>query len=160
MLRLCTMLFAPALLALVAPGCGTTNPVAPASISGSVTLKGKPVTGGSVQFYTQSGTPYSASIAADGTYSVADIPLGETIVCVETESINPVHKASKGKEAAGREAMMGGRQAPSGQGGGGGGSKSEEGKYVEIPKKYSNPKTSPLTLNVKNGRQVHNIELE
>jgi hypothetical protein len=161
MSRLRPLLVVPIILTVIAAGCGGSNPNAPASISGSVNYKGKPVTGGSVQFYTQSGTPYSAAIGADGTYSVADVPLGELIVCVETESVNPVHKASTGKEASQRQASMGNRQPPAGQGGGSGGTPSgEEPKYVKIPDKYAKSKTSPLTYTAKQGRQVHNIELE
>lgn len=158
--RLRPHLFVPVILAVIAAGCGGNNPNAPASISGSVSLKGKPVTGGTVQFYAQNGTPYAATIASDGTYSVADVPMGELIVCVETESVNPIHKASTGKDADRRESMMAkGQQPPAGQGGGSGPS-ADEPKYVKISDKYAKSKTSPLTYTAKQGRQVHNIELD
>ncbi len=161
MSRLRPLVLVPAIVAVIAAGCGGTNPNAPASISGSVNYKGKPVPGGSVQFYSTTGTPYSATIGADGTYSVADVPLGDLIVCVETESVNPVHKASAGKDAGRREAMMGDRKPPAGQGGGGSAAPSgDEAKYVKIPDKYAKSKTSPITYPVKPGRQVYNIELE
>ena len=31
--------------------------------------------------------------------------------------------------------------------------------YVKIPEKYNNHKTSPLTVTLSAGRQVHNIDL-
>jgi hypothetical protein len=157
MSRLRPLLFVPAILAVVAAGCGGGNPIAPAAISGSVTYQGKPVTGGSIQFYSSSGTPYSATIGVDGTYSVSDVPVGDAVVCVETESVNPVHKASTGKDAERRQAMMGGRQPPAGQSSG---TTADNPVYVKIPEKYSKQKTSPLTFAVKNGRQVHNIVLD
>lgn len=141
-------------------GCGGGgNPLAPASVSGSVSYKGKTVTGGSISFVTPTGTPYSSAISVDGTYAVADLPTGEMIVVVETESVNPEVKAASGKDADRRNAMMGARTGPNGQSGGGG-SSGLEAKYIKIPEKYSKSKTSPLTYMVKNGRQVHPVELE
>jgi hypothetical protein len=146
-----------ALLA-VTLGCGSKNVLAPATISGGVSYKGSTLTGGSVSFYTPTGTPYSASISLDGTYSLADLPIGEMVVCVETESINPVHKAATGGDSARRMAMMGERKGPQGQGGPV--ATGNEPKYMKIPEKYSKQKTSPLTYTVKNGRQVYNIDLD
>lgn len=150
-------LFCFALVAVV--GCGgRSNPLAPASISGSVSYKGKTVTGGSVQFVTPNGTPYSSPISLDGTYAISDVPTGEMIIVVETESVNPEHKAATGKDADRRNSMMGGRTGPNGQSGAA--SSGLEAKYVKIPEKYSKAKTSPLTYTVKSGRQVYSVELE
>lgn len=146
-----------ALLAMTL-GCGSKNVLAPATISGGVSFKGKTLTGGSVSFYTSTGTPYSASIALDGTYSLADLPVGEMVVCVETESINPDLKASTSGDANRRLAMMGQRKGPQGQGGPV--ASGNEPKYMKIPEKYAKQKTSPLTYTVKNGRQVYNIDLD
>lgn len=163
MLRLRPLLLLPVVAVLAAAGCGGSNTLAPASVSGSVNYKGKPVTGGQVLFYSgTNGTPYSATIAPDGTYSIADIPAGELVVCVDTESLSPEQKESAGKDAKRREAMMGNRQPPAGRGGSGGGAAAAEaeGKYVKLPAKYANPKTSPVTYTTKTGRQVYNIELD
>lgn len=149
-------LFCFSIIAVV--GCGAKNPLAPASISGGVSYKGKTVTGGSVQFVTLGGTPYSSSISVDGTYAVADLPIGEMAIVVETESINPAAKGTTGKDADRRNAMMGERKGPNA--GGGGGASALQPQYVKIPEKYSKAKTSPLTYTVKNGRQVYSIELE
>jgi hypothetical protein len=140
-------------------GCGSKNPLAPASVSGAVTYKGKDVQGGTVQFVTPTGTAYSSPIAVDGTYAVSDLPTGEMAVVVETESVNPELKAASGKDADRRNAMMGQRKGPNGQGGAGDSSALAP-KYTKIPEKYSKSKTSPITYTVKSGRQVYNIELE
>jgi hypothetical protein len=129
-----------------------------------VTYNGKPVTGGTVQFVTKEGVAVSGGIDAEGTYAVSDVPLGDLIVVVETESINPNQKAAAGKDADRRTKMMGDRQPPSGQGrgpssGGGGGTAGEQ-KYIKIPEQYTKAKTSPLTFTSKAGRQVHTIELK
>jgi len=163
MLRLRSLLLIPLLIA-AASGCGGGgNPAAPASISGAVTFKGKPVTGGTVAFYTQAGgaAGTSCGIDSDGTYSISDVPAGELIVVVETDSANPEHKQAGGKDADKRTKMMGERTRLDGTPAAGGPATSaSEGKYVKIPEKYSKPKTSPLTYTAKAGRQVYNIEMD
>jgi hypothetical protein len=159
-LRILTLIPTFSLSIIAVIGCGTKNPLAPASVSGGVSYQGKTLTGGTVQFFTSggNGTPYSSQISVDGTYSVADLPTGEMAVVVETESVNPVHKDSSGKDAERRNSMMDQRKGPNGQGGSA--SSGPEPKYIKIPDKYSKAKTSPLTYTVKNGRQVYNIELD
>ena len=51
--------------------------------------------------------------------------------------------------------MMQGRQQPPSEA-----AVVHEQPYLKIPEKYSNPKTSPLTVTLKSGRQVHNIDLD
>jgi len=60
-----------------------------AAITGSVTYKGTPLRGGTMVFTSASDNAAMATciIKADGTYSVADAPLGETHVAIETKSI-------------------------------------------------------------------------
>jgi hypothetical protein len=160
----------PFVVALAALGCGGGNPAAPASISGSVTLNGKALPGGSVSFFTQAGsTGYTASIGSDGTYSISDVPMGDLIVCVETESANPEQPGTTGnsKDAQRYQQMMGDRRKQGGGSGGSGGSAGggaaggeKAANYVKIDKKFSKPQTSPLTYTAKNGRNVYNIELK
>lgn len=145
------------LAALVAGlGCGqTSNPIAPARISGKISYKGQPIKAGVMNFYTPEGVAYSAQISKDGTYSATDIPAGELVVTVETESLSPARKG--GAEAALRQKMSASmvQQRPGGTGGG----TAEPEPYIKIPNKYANPKTSPLTVTTKPGRQVHDIDL-
>ena len=162
--RLRPLALIPLVAAFATLGCGGGNPNAPAKISGSVSLNGKPLPGGTIMFYAQTGgTPYSAAISPDGTYAISDVPLGELIVCVDTESLNPEKNSANSADAKRRQQMMGDRQPPAGRGGGGnsdGTGGGEAGKYVKIDKKYSKPETSPLTFTATNGRNIYNAELK
>jgi hypothetical protein len=117
-------------------GCDNKNPNAPATVSGKVTYKDAPVSGGNITFKPEKeGPPYSRPLGADGTYSITDMPAGNYVVTVETESINPDRKAETyGK--AGQSAPVGPRPA--------GYVVTGAGKYVKIPAKYADPKTSEL----------------
>ncbi|HVL14523.1 MAG TPA: hypothetical protein VM529_18260 [Gemmata sp.] len=133
-------------------GCSNKNPHAPGSLSGSISYNGKPIKAGSLAFHTKEGIPYSAAIADDGTYSATDLPEGELVVTVDTEGL------SEGKKAASKDyekrMKMASQPPPDGAG------KVDMSQfYVKIPRKYANPKTSPLTVTVTSGRQVKNIEL-
>ena len=133
-------------------GC-STNKSAPAKVSGSIAYKGQPIKAGTMQFHTPDGTAYDAQISPDGTYAATDIPEGEMVVTVETESINPDKKAATGKDAEKRGKMM---QSPPG---GVGGAPTPTQHYIKIPSKYANSKTSPLTVTLTAGRQVQNFDL-
>jgi hypothetical protein len=150
----CASLF----LALLLLGCSKGNPGAPAKIEGSVTYQGQPVKGGTVQFVTPEGTAYSTQIGGDGTYSISDVPDGELVITVETESVNPDKKTTAaGKDAEKRMKMT---QQPPPEGRGGGATPAEKvAQYRKIPDKYGKAQTSPRTVNARSGRQVHNIEL-
>jgi hypothetical protein len=141
-------------LGLVA-GCAK-NPQAPAKVSGSVTYKGNPVTAGNVTFHSQDKGSYNTSLSPDGTYKITDVPKGELVVTVETESANPDKKTpdyGRGKgskmyaERMAKEKAMG---SPMGQ---------PAGKYLKIPAKYATPKDSPLKVTLEAGKQVKDFEL-
>src|SRR4029077_5027008 len=74
---------------VLALGCSKGNPNIPASISGKVTYKGAPVTGGNIVFVNAQQSRYNAGILPDGTYSATDMPEGPMEVAIETESLNP-----------------------------------------------------------------------
>src|SRR3982751_4233439 len=67
-------------------GGGNSNS---ARISGALTYKGKPIKGGAMTFHGPQGIAYAAQISPDGTYSATDIGVGEMVVTVDTEEINP-----------------------------------------------------------------------
>lgn len=139
-------------------GCSAGgNPNANARVSGGLSYKGQPIKGGAIRFHTPEGVAYDGLISSDGTYSATDVPAGELVVTVETESISPERKAPKGAEAERRMRMMkSSMQPPPGRGGP---VADPSVNYIKIPKKYSNPKTSPLTVTLTPGRQVHNFDL-
>jgi hypothetical protein len=135
-------------------GCGGGNSLAPARVSGSITYKGQPLKSAAVALHTPQGNAYPASVSPDGTYSATDLPTGELVITVDTEGFNPSKKGAKGA-GADRRLKMAQQPAPEGRGS----SAPPEEFYVKIPAKYSNPKTSPLTVTLAAGRKVYNIEL-
>ena len=147
-----------ALLIIASATLGCSKPSqAPARISGSLSYKGQPIKAGTMAFHTPEGVAYGAKINEDGTYSATDIPEGELVVTVDTEFLNPAKKAgSTGSKDAAKYMKMGGMQPPPS---GPGAAAEPKSFYTQIPQKYSNAKTSPLTVTTTKGRQVHNIEL-
>jgi hypothetical protein len=123
------------LLALVSfglSGCGGKF----GSVSGKVTYQGKTLTSGLVIFVDKDGkVTQPAGIEVDGTYAADNVPVGQVAVCVET------HPLSGGD---------GGPNTPKDQ---------PRPRYVPLPAKYKDAKQSELTLDVKPGANVYNIEL-
>jgi len=140
-------------------------------ISGKVTYKGQPVKAGNVVFHSDSEGNFSGPLLIDGTYEVADVPPGAMTVTIENEFLNPDKKAP----------AYPGRGMPGGQGGkaekmdnqrmaaekanmtpGGFGPMSREdmlARYVKLPAKYTDPKTSDLKITITAGRQSKDFEL-
>jgi hypothetical protein len=148
--------FAGAVLAssLALLGCSKGNVNAPARVSGKLTYKNQPIRAGAMKLYTPDGVSYAAQIDPDGTYAATDVPTGELIVTVETEFLNPGKKGPKGGEAARRmKAAQSQMQQPAGL------VEKPSEHYIKIPSKYANPKTSPLTVTLTSGRQVHDFDL-
>jgi hypothetical protein len=154
------------LAALTLLGCKSENPNSPARVSGRVTYNGNPVTGGTLTFHSADGGKIPAAIGADGTYSAFDIPDGDMVVTVETETINPERKqpeyrgapsgAAKmyGKKGAGMGVVAKGQQmGPMPEG------TAPVGTYVKIPAKYNDPAKSDLKCTLKKGDQKQDFNL-
>jgi hypothetical protein len=151
------ILILPLLVALAA-GCGKGNPNAPASISGKVTYKSKPVTGGMITFHTNDAGINQVPIMPDGTYSYEGLPVGELKVSIDTEALNPDRK--KGQQyggAQGKNMMSPGPEgvgkAPAGPPGMTEGTL--QGEYVKIPPKYRDKATSGLTVTLSKGQNTN-----
>jgi hypothetical protein len=152
-------------LGCLATGCGASK----GQVTGKVLQKnGSPVPGGTVTFFPQgSGNPTSAVIGPDGKYDMKDVPAGPVQIAVETESMRP----GSAKAPIG----MASNPAPAGRANPGGGPPKDAladkgrpawegpairpGKYLQISKKFARPDTSGLTLDVKGGKQEHDIQL-
>jgi hypothetical protein len=102
-------------------------------VSGTVTFDGKPLPGGMVTFIPANGKPESCRIGEDGSYRVANVPTGRAQIKVVTQ---PPVEFGKGEPFL------------------------PLGKYVQIPKRYSDPESSGFTCDVKRGKQEHNLKLD
>lgn len=150
-------------LLLLALGCKKGG--ASARVHGKVTYKGTPVTAGTVTFQPKEGGGlYPVPIQADGTYAARDLPYGEMVVTIETESANPKPKPTMmdyrkdrmGKVRGGNDTKKPvqmtsptPKDAP----------KAEQGKYVRIPVKYGSKDQSGLAVNLTSGNQEENFNL-
>jgi len=120
--------------ALVMTGCpGGGAKRETATISGKVTLDGKPLNAGRVIFAHVEGPAAAADIQPDGTYKV-EAAVGMTRVAID-------HRGAPEAVPGSREGMMG------------------PGKSL-VPEKYAVADTSGLTLDVKSGKNDFNIEMK
>jgi hypothetical protein len=130
-----------------ATGCG--NPLG--TVTGKVYYKNEPLKGGTVVFVTVDGkTGGRSDIAEDGSYSIADLPVGEVRIAVETRSLKPnplrVREAGTMPKNAPSEAA-GYRAHPNPD------------RYVAIPDRYAEIESSELLYTVIAGKQEYRIDL-
>jgi hypothetical protein len=162
------LLFAPLLAGLLLIGCKSSS--TPARVEGKVTYKGTPVTGGTITFHPVGGEVsgnYQCIIKGDATYYQEQMPSGEMIVTVETETINPNPK-DRPKDAqmmGAQDKMMGADpkmmlnkmkemgKAPADAG-------QTTGSYVPIPLKYADVKTSTLKTTLNKGKNSYSPDLQ
>jgi len=137
-------LILPALL-LLTIGCGGSGNRG-VSLTGTVKYKGAPVTGGMMTLFF-GNVAYPVGIGADGTFSVTQLPEGDAVATVDTESLNPNKPKYGGK--------MGGGMSPPPAGA----STGPQGTYVKIPAKYRDKAKSDLKVTLKAGKQEKTFEL-
>jgi hypothetical protein len=152
------------LLVLLAPGlvAGCNRSKTPSKVTGTVTYKGQPVKAGNIVFHSEDMGSYPGTLSPEGTYEIVDLPAGNMTVTVETESVRPDQKTTgypRGR--AGKAAAIDNeRLAAEGMAGSAAAANKEAAeRYVKIPKKYADAKTSPLKVTLEAGKQVKNIEL-
>jgi hypothetical protein len=159
--------------AVVLAGCAKSGSGDAASntISGTVTYKGAPVTGGLMKFIGGKGEAFHASLNPDGTYKCIGLKSGDYTVTIDTaamkdaaaspeEMMNKMKKMAPPKQqqsnipkvALPDPAKEAGTQPAKGTTGSGG--------YVPIPGKYANAKTSDLKVKYEGGNQTKNLELK
>jgi hypothetical protein len=144
-----------ALVLLVLAACGTlvagcSKPVG--SVSGTVRYKGSPVPGGRIAFLASDGRQHGADIGEDGSYTVADVPVGPAKVSVDNSGLRLMEGLLSGK-------TPGGALAPKG--------KMPQldlpkmaGHFVPIPPASSDPDKSGIVCEVHNGSQTFPVELK
>jgi hypothetical protein len=76
-------------LALLAAGPRASAADQAPSISGRITLDGRPLPGGRIIFYVGDDQLVGAKVTADGTYKVDRIPVGTHKVTVEYKTVPP-----------------------------------------------------------------------
>jgi hemoglobin len=115
------------------------KPAGAAVVVGKVTYNGQPLPGGFVLFQPEDGKTARAEIKEDGSYRADALAPGGYRVGVDTESLKP--KGPPEDKAKPPEAKGG----P---------------KFLPVPAKYRDPKTSGLTLTVVKGEQTYDVVLE
>ncbi|HEY7328328.1 MAG TPA: hypothetical protein VH592_11840 [Gemmataceae bacterium] len=152
-------------LIVFAVGCGGSE----GSVSGKITYKGKAVTGGEIRFHPESKSGnFATEIKSDGSYSVSKVPPGPAKITITTFGTAPPTGNMGGRGMGGRgrgdnKAMEGMKKKAEMIK-----SKKEmEGKAdeapterVAVPEKYSDPEKTDLKVDVKGGRQTHDINLD
>jgi hypothetical protein len=113
-------------------GCGGKH----GTVSGKVTYQGQPLTSGLVIFVDRDGkVTQPAGIEVDGSYAADKVPVGPMAVCVET---HPLSGGDGGPNTAKDQLRP---------------------RYVPLPTRYKDAKQSGLSLDVKPGQNVYDIEL-
>ena len=131
------------LLGFVA-GCGKSGPQM-VPVNGNVTLDGSPVNGASVMFLPDKGRPAQGNTDAQGHFSLNSIPggagaeLGKYQVTVTLTKHTGVTAGADGLESGPASGPV-------------------KVEYL-VPQKYSDPKTSGITIEVKPGMEPVKLEL-
>lgn len=136
-------------LLLLTTGCTfPKTSVKHVEITGTVSNKGVPLTGGRITFVSvQGGFASSANIDAKGNYKIS-APVGEAKIGVDTSMLAPPRK---GGATAKPKLKRPGSDEPS----------AVQGKYVNIQSKYADPETSGLKFTVEDKTpQTYEIRLD
>jgi hypothetical protein len=131
------------LLAAAAGGCGKST----ATLSGTVTYRGRPVTSGEVVFLAQDGTVSAhAPIGPDGHYSVTGLWAGPARVAVDNPPPSWYATGQRLPAALANDPEV--REA-----------RAQAAHYVPTPPRYRDPNQSGLTCTVEKGRHTYDIAL-
>lgn len=119
-------------------GCNS-NDTGKTTVSGHVSYKGQPLPGGTLRLHYGDGKQkFDIFVRPDGSFQSSDVPTGNTKVTVD-------NSAFKG-QGSGKNASP----VPEG---------ANIAKYIPLPQKYQDPKTTPLTWDVQSGTQSKDFEL-
>jgi hypothetical protein len=153
-------------LAVIVLGCSSRRDtgVLPNSLSGKVTYNGKPVGGGTVIFIGKDKQGKDINVNAilqpDGSYSISGIPTGDHLVAVETQSVKPQESAVIPGSKEGQSYDKAQEQYMKMMKQKGATKEAAAPVYVKIPQKYASPKSSGLTVSVKEGANTKDFELK
>ena len=118
------------LMSVLLGGCGPTGPQT-MPVSGTVSLKGQPLTSGIVRFNPvdpQKGRPAEATLEKNGAFAMSSFKPGDGVIAGDYSITVPATLENSEALAKDKGTGIGGKSA--------------------IPEKYSNPKTSGLKQTV------------
>ena len=124
-------------------GCGGRS----GTLSGRVSHQNKPVVYGTVMVFGADRITRSGNLGPDGTYTVADVPVGPVQVAVVSPEPPDAKPAAKHDERPRR----GPAAAPL--------AAVDRSKWFRIPEKYGDPEKSGLTTTVQPGGTRYDIPL-
>jgi hypothetical protein len=130
---------------LLLAGCGSSRPPS-GTVSGTITYKGQPVNGATLQLYPTAGgqsATVSIPVSQEGTFRTSDVPVGEYKIVVQPDPGNPGPNL-KGVSQEMKE-------------------KAEKLKVpatIPIPDKYKTKEKTDLALTVTRGEQKQPLELK
>jgi hypothetical protein len=134
-------------------GCGDASK---GRVTGKVTYKGAPVTGGLITLIPTSGTgaAFTIPIQADGSFTAKDVPLGEMGVGISTDDVPEAGgmKPPPGVQMPAPPTPPKDSPAPAPTASA---DTSNMPKRVVIPTKYKEPKTSGLNWEIKGGSNTY-----
>ncbi len=134
-----------ALLTLLAAGCGPAT----TTVTGTVTYRGQPVTGGSVILYCEDRQIARGIIGVDGRYEIPNVPCGTAAVTVQSHPRQPEGLRLPQQLPP----SVDGPVPPSGPPAG-------PGPAVVIPPRYALPEESGLSVTVGRDRLTYDIDLK
>jgi hypothetical protein len=129
---------------VLAAGCAKSDGLnRGGTITGTVTVDGKPIPGGTIQFYSADGVHApQVNVKPDGTYLIHEPPLGPCRVVVRTSHLR--HLAGR-PAPKGSEFVLLDEDTAAG--------------YVPIPAKYESREETDLIYDVPPGDSVFNVDL-
>ncbi len=121
-------------------GCGKT-----ARVTGKVSYQGRPVSHGSVIFYSADKAAHSGVIGPDSSYTVEEVPRGGARIAVISRNPSKGRSTLRGQETTGKSDVpkQVGAEA-----------------WFPLPRKYETVETSGLGCSVDSRHVVHDIELK
>jgi hypothetical protein len=127
----------------VLSGCGKKV----TEVTGTVKMKGQPITLGEISFIGEDGSLDTSQIQ-NGAYAMHRAPVGKVKITVK--SIQPVPYVNRRGGMKNAPDSGEALKTPESE---------SNAKNVEVPKKYNDQETTDLTYEVKSGKQEYNIDL-
>jgi hypothetical protein len=144
-------------LCILAAGCGSGQ----GKVSGKVSYKGKPVPGGDVRFFPESGGgSFYSAIGSDGSYSIASVPRGPAKITVTYSRESPLAKGNPRSKAVAEKGMKQQQEAMKAHRKTAESAAPPPSDVKSVPDKYAKPDQSGLKVDVTGGKQAFDINLE